>query len=141
VGQGATFSPDGKWIAYQSDQSGKNQVFVRPCSGSGGEWQISTAGGTRPHWRGDGKEIFYLAEDGRFTAAEIKINGSALELGVVRPLFKVDAVTNVGGLSFLDGSAYDVTADGQRFLVNVFLEDTTPYPATLVVNWDAAMKK
>ena len=140
-GQGATFSPDGKWVAYQSDQSGKNQVYVRPLSGSGGEWQISTAGGSRPHWRRDGKEIFYLGEDGRITAAEIKINGAALELGAVHSLFKVDAVTNVGGISFLDGSAYDVSADGQRFLVNIFLEDTTPYPATLEVNWDEAMKK
>ena len=140
-GQGATFSPDGKWLAYQSDASGKNQVYVRPSSGSGGQWQISTAGGTRPHWRRDGKEIFYLGEDGRLTAAEIRENGSALELGAVRPLFKVDAVTNVGGISFLDGSAYDVTADGQRFLVNVFLEKTSPYPVTLVVNWDEALKK
>jgi eukaryotic-like serine/threonine-protein kinase len=140
-GQGATFSPDGKWVAYQSDQSGKNEVYVRPLSGPGGERQISTAGGTRPHWRRNGKEIYYLGEDGKFTAAEIRINGSALELGSIRSLFKVDAVRNVGGISFLDGSAYDVTADGQRFLVNVFLEDTTPYPATLVVNWDEAMKK
>jgi Tol biopolymer transport system component len=140
-GQEATFSPDGKWVAYQSDQSGKNQIFVRPFSGSGGVGQISTAGGTRPHWRRDGKEIFYVNEDGRFTAAEIRVNGSVLELGAVRPLFKVDAVRNVGGISFLDGSAYDVTADGQRFLVNVFLEDATPYPATLVVNWDEALKK
>jgi len=140
-GQEATFSPDGKWVAYQSDQSGKNQIFVRPFSGSGGVGQISTAGGTRPHWRRDGKEIFYIDEAGRFTAAEIRINGLALELGSIRSLFKVDAVRNVGGISFLDGSAYDVTGDGQRFLVNVFLEDTTPYPATLVVNWDEAMKK
>ena len=140
-GQGATFSPDGKWLAYQSDESGRYQVYVRPSSGSDGKWQISTAGGTRPHWRRDWKEIFYLAEDGKFTAAEIRISGSALEMGAVRPLFKVDAVTNVGGVSFLDGSAYDVTADGQRFLVNVFLEDTSSHPVTLVVNWDEALRK
>lgn len=140
-GQGATFSPDGNWLAYQSDESGKFQVYVRPFSGPDEKWQISTAGGTRPHWRRNGKEIFYLGEDGKLTAVEIGINGSALELGTVRPLFKVDAVTNVGGVSFLDGSAYDVTADGQRFLVNVFLEDTSSHPATLVVNWDASLKK
>jgi serine/threonine protein kinase len=140
-GQGATFSPDGKWLAYQSDESGRHQVYVRPFSGSGGKWQISTAGGTRPHWRRDGKEIFYLGEDWKLNAAEIRINGSALELGAVRPLFKVDAVTNVGGVSFLDGSAYDVTPDGQRFLVNIFLEDTSSHPVTLVLNWDEALKK
>jgi serine/threonine protein kinase/Tol biopolymer transport system component len=140
-GEGATFSPDGKWVAYQSDESGKYQVYVRPFSGSGGKWQISTAGGTRPHWRRDEKEIFYLGEDGKLTAAEIRVTGSALELGAVRSLFKVDAVTNVGGISYIEGSAYDVTADGQRFLVNVFLEDTSPFPVTFVANWDEALKK
>ena len=140
-GEGVTFSPDGKWVAYQSDESGKNQVYVLPFSGSEGKWQISTEGGTRPHWRRDGKEIFYLGEGGRLTAAEISVNGSALELGAVHPLFKVDAVTNVGGMKDINGSAYDVTADGQRFLVIVFAEDTSHYPVTFVVNWDATLRK
>ena len=141
-GEGATFSPDGRWVAYQSDESGKNQVYVRPFSGSDGKWQISINGGTRPHWRRDGKEIFYLSEDDKITAAEISVNGSGLERGDVRSLFKVsDAVKNTGGATYLDASVFDVTADGRRFLVNVFMDNESPYPVTLVVNWDEALKK
>ncbi len=132
---GGVLSPDRKWIAYQSDESGTNQVYVRPYPGPGGKWQISTTGGTRPHWRGDGKEIFYLSEDGRLMAVEVKTSSSAFEVGQVQALLAVNLFMNI------DGSAYDVTPDGRRFLLNTLVEDITSPPIMFVSNWDGELKK
>jgi len=140
-GGGAAFSPDGKWIAYQSDESGKEQVYVRSVGGSGGKWQISTAGGTRPHWRRDGKELFYLSDDNNLTAAEVKAAYPLFDVGTIRPLFKVNAATTIGNIAPTGGTAYDVTGDGQRFLVNIFNEHGPASPITLVVGWDEELKK
>lgn len=139
-GTGATFSPDGKWLAYQSDESGRDQVYVRPMLGTPGKWQISTAGGTRPHWRRDGKELFYLSEDNFMMATEIKTVGSSFELGAVRQLFKVSPIMAVGGIAYVGGSGYDAAADGKRFLVNVYAGEFSSMPITLVVDWDKELK-
>ncbi|MGH2567608.1 MAG: hypothetical protein ACRDGA_04665, partial [Bacteroidota bacterium] len=128
------FSPDGKWIAYQSNESGKSQVYVRPFPGPGGKYQISTTGGTRAKWRKDGKELFYLSDDNKLMAAEVKPAGTTFEVVQVRPLFTTSP--------FLGGGVYDVTADGQRFLVNTTgAGEELSSPITLVVNWDAEAKK
>ena len=140
-GGGGTFSPDGRWIAYQSDENGKDQVYARPFPGPGGKWLISTSGGTRPHWRRDGKEIFYLSEDNNLMAAEIRASGSTFEVGTVRPLFKTNPVIAVGGIAYVGGAAYDVTADGKRFLVNAWVDEVSSAPITLVVHWDKELKK
>ena len=126
------FSPDGRWIAYASNESGRAEVYVATFPGPGGKWQVSTAGGILPRWRG--KEIFYLAPDNKLMAAAINGQGSAFEVGAVRPLFD----TRPGGsLRWV----YDVSPDGQRFLVNTLVEEDASQPITLVVNWPALLKK
>ena len=104
------FSPDGRWIAYSSDESQRAEIYVALFNGPGGapvgKRQISTAGGTYPRWRRDGKEIFYIAPDRRLMAAEVSVKGITLEVGAVHSPF----VPVNGAASF----QYDVSADGQR---------------------------
>jgi len=69
--QGGVFSPDGRWVAYQSNESGRDEIYVRPFPGPGGQWQVSTAGGSDPRWRPDGKELYYLAPDLKLMAAAV----------------------------------------------------------------------
>jgi Tol biopolymer transport system component/predicted Ser/Thr protein kinase len=130
------FSPDGHWIAYQSNESGRYEVYVAPFPGPGGKRQVSTAGGTQPRWRADGKELFYDAADKLLMAAEVDAKGGTMEVRKVEPLFGpiVDAAT--GG-----GSSYDVSADGQRFLILVPEAGETSAPLTVVQNWTAGLKK
>ncbi|MGH9317676.1 MAG: TolB family protein, partial [Thermoanaerobaculia bacterium] len=127
------FSPDGRWIAYASNESGRFEIYVQPFPGPGGKWQISTAGGTAPVWRRDGKELFYLALDRKLMAVEVK-TGPAFEAGVARPLFQARLRND-------PDREYDVSADGQRFLVNVPLAEETSPPITLVQNWTALLRK
>jgi serine/threonine protein kinase/Tol biopolymer transport system component len=129
----ATFSPDGKWIAYDSKESGKSDVYAAPFPGPGERIPISTAGGRDPKWRGDGKEIFYTAEDGKMMAVPIKA-GTALEPGVPIALFET-RTRNKGGWR------YDVTPDGQRFLVITKVQEQEALPMTVVVNWTARLKR
>jgi Tol biopolymer transport system component len=135
----AQFSPDGRWIAYTSDESRRAEIYVTPFppppSGSGGKRQISTAGGFLPRWRQDGKEIFYRGLDRRLMAAEVFPSGGTLEVGQVRPLFGATPYTteNINPL-------YDVSADGQHFLLRIFPEQKSGEPLTLVQNWTAGLK-
>jgi len=130
----ASFSPDGKWIAYCSNESGELKVYVVPFPGPGGKWQVSPGGGCAPRWRRDGKEIFYLSPDNKMMAAEVKASGSSFEIGTVQPLFETRPFRTV-----INGS-YDVSADGQRFVIAY--EAGQPTAAiTLVVNWTADLKK
>jgi eukaryotic-like serine/threonine-protein kinase len=131
------FSPDGRWIAYQSNESGRDEVYVAPFPGPGGKWQISPAGGTFPRWRRDGTELYYLAPNNNLMAAQVNGAGSAFQVGTVRALFQ--ARPRFGTAAF--GTPYDVSADGQRFLVNTVIQEATSEPITLVVNWTAALKK
>jgi len=128
------FSPDGRWVAYQSNESvSRGEVYVASLASGGGKWQISTAGGSFPRWRRDGAEIFYLAPDNRLMAASVNGKGSSFEVGAVTPLFETRAPS--GG-----GYQYDVSADGRRFLVNSVREaDSTP--VTVVLNWIAGLKE
>jgi Tol biopolymer transport system component/predicted Ser/Thr protein kinase len=128
------FSPDGHWIAYQSNESQRFEIYIASFPGPGGKRQISTAGGTIPRWRQDGKEIFYMGPDRRLMAAEVTTQGGTLEAGQVRPLFGAANMTQ--GVPF-----YDVSADGQHFLLRTFPEQKAGEPLTLVQNWTAALKK
>ncbi|MBI3048045.1 MAG: PD40 domain-containing protein [Acidobacteria bacterium] len=128
----ATFSPDGRWVAYVSNESGRNEVYVVPFPGPGGKWQVSTAGGNWPRWRRDGREVFYLAPDNRLMAAAVDGQGPAFDVGAVRPLFGTRARPNRRYM-------FDVSADGQRFLINTLVEQAVQ-PITLVVNWPALRK-
>ncbi len=130
----AQFSPDGRWIAYTSDESGQDEVYVAPFPGPGGKWRVSSAGGEEPKWRRDGRELFYLAADKKLMVAEVKENGSRFEVSVVRPLFPIH------GRKIGFATVYDVSAEGQRFLVNSLTEEN-PSPVTLVVNWTADLTK
>jgi Tol biopolymer transport system component len=127
------FSPDGRWIAYQSDESGTVEVYVRPFPGPGGKWQISTAGGGQPVWNRNGKEIFYVAADNKLMAVDVKAD-SGFEAGPPRALFDVH-------LKSVNGWKYDVSPDGQRFLANVVIGEVKTNPITLVLNWAAETKK
>jgi Tol biopolymer transport system component len=130
---GARFSPDGKWVAYTSLESGRAEVYVVPFPGPGGKWQVSTGGGNWPRWRRDGKEIFYLSTDNKVMAAEVRASGSSFEIGTVRALFETRPYRS-------GGSVFDVTADGQRFIIEYAGEQPTA-AITLVVNWTADLKK
>jgi Tol biopolymer transport system component len=131
----AKLSPDGKWIAYSSDESGQPQIYVQPFPGGGGKYQISTGGGGNPRWRRDGKELFYIRGDGKLMAVEVKA-GSTFETGAAKPLFDTP-VRFVASLLLVD--PYAVSRDGQRFLTNDFAETSAP-PITVVLNWTADLK-
>ncbi len=125
----AAFSPDGRWLAFASDESGKPEVYVLAAKGSGERWQISTDGGLHARWRRDGRELFYLATDHALMAVPIK-EGAAFESGPPTSLFKIEA----------EGwNLYDVTADGSRFLVNT--GSRTNLPINVVVNWTSDLKR
>jgi serine/threonine protein kinase len=129
----SSFSSDGKWMAYCSIESGNLNVYVVPFPGPGGKWQISSGGGDYPRWRRDGKEIFYLSLDGKMMSTEVKASGSSFAVGPIKQLFETRAYRSQVG-------AYDVTADGQRFILSY--EPGQPNAVlTLVENWDAELKK
>ena len=132
-GFASAFSPDGKWLAYCSNQSGEQQVYVEPFPASGGKWQVSTAGGCYPRWRRDAKELFYLSGDDRMMAAAVSANRSGLTIGAVTPLFEASVYRSIMG-------AYDVSGDGQHFVVPYELGQPNA-AITLVENWDAELKK
>jgi serine/threonine protein kinase len=127
-----SFSPDGKWVAYCSSESGEYKVYVVPFPGPGGKWQVSPGGGCTPHWRRDGRELFYLSMDSKLMAADVKATGSSFEVGAVHTLFDARLISNFG--------SYTVTADGQRFIV-VQTPDQPTAAITLVVNWPTELKK
>ena len=128
------FSQDGRWIAYQSDETGQFEVYLRPFPGPGEQKRVSTNGGAQVRWRRDGRELFYIALDGRLMAVPIRFasDGKAVDLGTPVPLF----ATRVGGaVSGLDRQQYVVSPDGQRFLMSVVAEDVNPSPITVILNW------
>ena len=109
----ARFSPDGRWIAYTSDESGVGQIYVQSFPPSGGKWQISATGGVEPHWRGDGRELFYFAA-GAVWSVDVSASGpNSFKAGTPKKLFDAGVVP----LTF--GTRYDVTPDGQRLLLNL----------------------
>jgi Tol biopolymer transport system component len=130
------FSPDGRWLAYVSDESGKQEVYVQPFPSSGGKWQISTAGGREPVWSRDSKEIFYVTPDpsNKLMAVDVKTS-PGFEAGAPRVLFETHLKSGPGGRRF------DVSADGKRFLLNVPVGEFKSYPITLVQYWAAELKK
>jgi hypothetical protein len=131
----AQFSPDGNWLAYQSDRSGRFEVYLRPFPKSDREWKISTGGGQGPRWRGDGRELYFVAPDGNLMAAGVR-TGETVEAGVPAPLFKASMTPDP-----LTPTPYDVTADGQRFLVLVQSENTSQPSLTVTTNWLAKVRR
>jgi len=127
------FSPDGRWMAYVSDESGAQQVYVQSFPTLGGQRQVSTEGGTQPRWRSGGKELFYVAPDRKLMAVTVR-TGATFDADAPRALFQ----------TALDVTAlrqdYSVSGDGQRFLLNTPLDVGSP-PMTVVLNWPALLKK
>jgi Tol biopolymer transport system component len=134
----ATFSPDGRWFAYQSVESGQVQIYVQPFPPTGGKFQVSKDGGAMAAWRQDGKELFFLSSDSKMMAATVDTTGQ-FQHGVPTPLFTVAAGEN--NAAGIIGKQYAVTKDGQRFLVNVNQQQSNAIPLTVVVNWLAAVQK
>ena len=126
-------SPDGRWMAYSSNELGSYHVYVQNFPPSGGKWQISPGPGLQPKWRQDGKELFYINYQGELMAVDVKTD-AIFGHGIPRPLFQTD-VNMV-----LQRNSYDVTADGQRFLVNSLIQDESS-PITVVVNWTAELEQ
>ena len=141
------FSPDGRWVAYMSDESGRGEIYLRPFAiaapaatanaSSEGRWQVSTEGGVFPVWRPDGRELYYIEPNAEMMAVSIAIRGAAPELGTPMSLFPTGIYG--GGLDNLQGVQYDVASDG-RFLINTVLDDAAP-PITLIQNWRAPETK
>jgi eukaryotic-like serine/threonine-protein kinase len=131
----ARFSPNGRWVAYESDESGKKEIYVQSFPASGAKWQISVSGGSEPRWRHDGKELFYLAGDRKVTAVDVNTEGPSFANGTPKALF--DARISKG--DDRPGNQYVVTSDGQRFLVNTLAEEEAPI--SMVVNWTTGLKK
>jgi serine/threonine-protein kinase len=110
----AAFSPDGRWVAYQSEESGRIEVYVRPFPAGGGKWQISVNGGTHPRWQADGKRLYFRNENQVMTV-EVDAAGDALRIGAPAVLFEGPYLqAAIGGVVYAD---YDVAPDGERFVM------------------------
>jgi hypothetical protein len=133
----AQFSPDGRWVAYASNSDAKAsaEVYVQRFQGSGRRWRVSVGGGLQPRWRSDGKELFFLTLDGRFFAAPVRLGAvdDAVEIGTPVSLF---AAALAGTPTDITSRSYDVSPDGQRFLLDSMVEVTAPI--TVVLNWKPA---
>jgi Tol biopolymer transport system component len=132
---GGQFSPDGKWIAYVSLKSSRYEVYVQPFGRrAGGEIRISIDGGDQVRWRPDGRELFYVARDGRLMAVPVRLgsNGETVEAGTPVPLFQ----TRVRGMP-IGQTQYAVSSDGMRFLMNTLIQDVLTSPISLILNWKA----
>jgi Tol biopolymer transport system component len=143
------FSPDGRWVAYTSEQSGRSEVYVVPfeagrilktgtgpgSASGGGKWQVSASGGRCPRWRRDGKEIFYLSPASQMMAAKVEEKGDSIELRKAQALFRCALLIP----SFPSSAPYDVSPDGSKFVINTFSDESTAL--ILLVNWTASLKK
>ena len=120
------FSPDGRWLAYVSDETGQSEIYLRPYPGPGAAIKVSTAGGASPVWRRDGQELFYISRDNKTLSTEVRSSGPSLTVGDIRELFTRTPIME----------DYDVFPDGKRFLINRVIEPTETDPVTVVVNWE-----
>ena len=130
--EGPQFSPDGRFVAYKSAESGRNEVYVAAFPPTGAKWQVSQDGGVEPRFSRDGKELFYFDRENRLTSVEIKTSGSAFETGASKVLFQFHGAG--------PNRRYDVAPDGQRFLVTTELEAKATSLITLVANWPGAAR-
>jgi eukaryotic-like serine/threonine-protein kinase len=133
-------SPDGGWLAYASDETGDQEIYVQSFSADGklgaDKKRVSTAGGRYPVWRHDGSELFYVAADGQMMAIAVKTTGTEFEFGAPRALFKTRMLGWTSNFH-----EFDVSHDGQRFLIGTLSGESTAPPPTVILNWTAALKK
>jgi Tol biopolymer transport system component len=122
-----TFSPDGKWFVYQSDETGKYEVYIRPTDGSPSKWQLSTNGGSSPRWLNSGKEVIFSINDHQLFVVPVAISGNEITVGQSRLLFKIDAGFQT--------SLYDISRDGKQILITRTLNTQSLKSASLIFNW------
>jgi eukaryotic-like serine/threonine-protein kinase len=127
----AQFSPDGKWVAYDSNESGKWEVYVSSFPEAKGKWQVSHGGGEQSRWRGDKKELFYLSPDAKIMAVPVK-SGAGFDPGVPGALFQTNPRET---LATSEQYVYDVDESGQKFLVNALVKGVNVQPMTVVLHW------
>ena len=128
------FSPDGRWVAYVSDESGSQEVHVQPFPPTGGKWQISSGGGLQPTWRRDGRELFYVDRSGRLVAVDVAVTGTTFRAGAAHVLFG-DVLRNPFATN------YEPSADGTRFLVAVPGDTPASGAITVVLNWPRLLQE
>ena len=128
-------SPDGRWMAYDSNDAGEFQVYLQGVPPSGGKWRVSTTGGAFPRWRGDGRELYYVSLANELMAVDVEAERDTLDIGIPHRLFPL-----ASNPSFQQRNPFDVTADGQRFLVNALVEDSASTSITWVLNWPAELE-
>ena len=127
-------SPDGRWMAYSSNESGRYEVYVTGFPGGGAKWQVSTSGGSFPNWRRDSRELFLLDAADNVMAVDVNTTANGVRMGTPQALF------HAGGVQTQQGP-YTVTADGKKFLINTGDVKEENQPFTLVQNWPAEIKK
>ena len=127
------FSPDVRWLAYASNENGRNEIYVQAFPSTGRRWQVSNTGGRQPLWRADGKELFFVSDERKFYAVDVSARSGSFEFGT--PTFLFDMPANVWN----SRNSYVPSRDGQRFLVNTLLE-VDDAPINVVHNWRAALK-
>jgi eukaryotic-like serine/threonine-protein kinase len=131
------FSPDGKWVAYASNETGKWEIYVTSFPEARGKWQVSSGGGEQPRWRGDGKELFYLSSDAKMMAAPVT-TGANFDAGTPVALFQA---TPRQPVPLYDLFAYDVSRDGQRFSILTQVRPAETAPMSIVLDWTAKLNK
>jgi Tol biopolymer transport system component len=124
----ARFSPDGRWIAYVSDETGTDEVYVRQFPEPGGQWPVTSGGGTRPRWRRDGRELYFMLPGGVIGSADIA-SGPSLAVGTPRPLFAIGSASD-----------YEPFSDGHRFIVTRPARDTARDAIVAVLNWRSGLR-
>ena len=132
---GARFSPDGRYLAYTSDETGRAEVYVQTFPQHSGKWQVSTSGGEQPMWRRDGKELFYLAPGNHLMTVAVGTDSASFQAGIPKELFQAQLATSALR------NVYVASPDGQRFLMLVPAGEAKAEPITVVVNWPALLKK
>jgi len=133
----AQFSPDGRWMAYASNETGSMEIYVSSFPSGNGKWQVSSAGGQEPRWRQDGKELFYLSADGKMMAMAVT-TGSSFKASSPVALFQTHRRQPVSAQEVF---SYDVSGDGQRFLIITKVDEANAAPLSIHLNWALAMEK
>jgi eukaryotic-like serine/threonine-protein kinase len=131
----AKFSPDGHWLSYTSEETGRSEVYVVPYPGLNGKWQVSTNGGAQARWRKDGKELIFVSPEGKLMSAAVSAAAGTFKAETPKPLFESRIVTTTR-----DVWQYDMTPDAQKFIINSRMEHSQE-PITLYANWPAEVRK
>lgn len=129
----ASFSPDGKWYSYQSNETGKYEIYIRPTDGSPSKWQVSTNGGENPRWLANGKEIVFCISDQQWISVPVTISGNQINVGQSRQLFKIEGGSQT--------TSRDISKDGKMILMNRVLNTQSLKSASLIFNWQNLVEK